>query len=144
MSKLTLERIFSNPDLNGLSPTGISFSPDGNQVTYLLGSSENDQRLDLWLYDISENRSNLLVSSADLDSGRVLSDEDKDRRERKRIDNSGIVEYQWSPSGEAILIPLGEVFIFCICPQEGLRRLSEMNNMSRLPDIHRRANNWLM
>ena len=107
MSKLTLERIFSNPDLNGLSPTGISFSPDGNLVTYLLGSSENDQRLDLWLYDISGNRSNLLVSSADLDSGRVLSDEDKDRRERKRIDNSGIVEYQWSPSGEAILIPLG-------------------------------------
>lgn len=106
MSKLTLERIFGNPDLNGLSPTGISISPDGNQVTYLLGSSENDQRLDLWLYDISGNRSNLLVSSAELDSGRELSDEDKDRRERKRIVTSGIIEYQWSPTGEAILIPL--------------------------------------
>jgi len=52
MPPLTIERLFSEPDLNGAVPRALQFSPDGKRATWLQGSAADTERLDLWQYDI--------------------------------------------------------------------------------------------
>ena len=59
--RLTLERLFNGPDLAGASLRSARFSPDGKLVTYLQGSAESKDRLDLWAHDIATGRNALLV-----------------------------------------------------------------------------------
>ncbi len=110
---LTIERVFGHPDLNGAVPRQVQFSPDGKRVTWLQGSAGDTERLDLWQYDIDADRRDVLVASGDLGRApRELSDEEKARRERKRVFESGIVEYFWHPDGSAVLFPLdGTLFL---------------------------------
>lgn len=114
MTEFTIERVFSDPDLNGPVPRGVQFSPDGSKVTWLQGSADDSQRLDLWHYDIDRGASGVLVASDSLArESRVLSDEEKARRERRRVFESGIVEYFWHPDGKAVLFPLdGTLFLY--------------------------------
>ena len=106
--KLTIERIFSSPSLSGNSMRGLQISPDGSRVTFLKGKESDYEKMDLWEYHIASGKTQLLFDSNDLISGEeVLSDEEKARRERMRIRGSGIVSYQWSEDGEALLFPLG-------------------------------------
>ena len=78
-------------------------------MTYLQGKPEDKDRLDLWEYNILERRARLLVDSKALaPAERELSDEELDRRERQRTAAlSGILEYSFAPSGDAVLVPLG-------------------------------------
>jgi dipeptidyl-peptidase-4 len=124
---LTLERIFSDPDLNGPTPVALKFSPDGQRVTYLKAGSSNFEQLDLWEYHIASQQTRLLVEAASLETaGRVLSDAEKARRERKRITQSGIVEYFWAPDASAILFPLeGDLFLYHLDAAQPLQRLTD-------------------
>ncbi|MDA0789480.1 MAG: S9 family peptidase [Proteobacteria bacterium] len=105
-NRLTLERIFNHPGVNGRTPVRARFSPPGNMVSFLLPCEENSEQSDLWLFDIATGDSTRLVDAAGLTRGQTLSHEEKASRERKRIVSTGIVEYQWSPGGDAILFPL--------------------------------------
>lgn len=111
---LTIERIFSDPALAGKSPKQLKFSPDGSRVTYLQAKSDDYNRYDLWQYHLDSGKSSLLVDSKLLHSGpELLSDEEKARRERQRIFGSGIMSYQWSRDGKALLFPLaGDVYYY--------------------------------
>ena len=126
MTQLTLHRIFNDPDLNGSSPVALKFSPDGSRVTYLKPSQENFERLDLWEFNVATQQTRLLVDASELVSGqRILSDEEKARRERKRITQTGIVEYFWSPKSNAILFPLnGNLFLYHLDQAETLQQLT--------------------
>lgn len=104
---LTLERLFAEPALSGTAPKSLAYSPDGSRITYLKGKTSDASRLDLWQYDIKAKQHSLLVDSDSLVKGaEVLSDEEKARRERLRLFASGIVSYQWSKDGKALLFPL--------------------------------------
>ena len=46
--ELTLERLFSSPDLAGASMRVVKVSPDGERVTFLRGKADNKDRFDLW------------------------------------------------------------------------------------------------
>ncbi len=118
--KLTIERVFGDPDFNGPVPRGLQFSPDGSRVTWLQGSADNAEQLDLWHYEIATNSTGVLVASSDLGrESRVLSDEEKARRERKRVFQTGIVEYFWHPDSSAILFPLeGTLFLHTLATGE--------------------------
>jgi len=106
--KLTVERMFSSPSLTGASVRGLKISPDGSRVTFLKGKDTDYERMDLWEYNIASGKTRLLFDSDDLHSGKeVLSDEEKARRERMRLSGTGIVSYQWSSDGKALLFPLG-------------------------------------
>ena len=111
---LTIERIYSSPSLSGPSIRGLKISPDGSRVTFLQGKESDYERLDLWEYNISTGKKELLFDSDDLHSGvEVLSDEEKARRERKRLKGTGIVSYQWSKDGKALLFPLaGDLYYY--------------------------------
>lgn len=108
-AELTIDRLFDAPALAGPAIVGLKISPDGSRVTYLKGKPEDNDRLDLWEYDIHQGRARLLVDSKTLaPAPGKLSDEEINRRERQRTAAlSGILEYSFAPSGRALLFPLG-------------------------------------
>jgi dipeptidyl-peptidase 4 len=106
---LTVERLFSAPDLAGPRLQSPKISPDGKYVTYLQGKSDNKDQLDLWGFNVQSGRASLLVDSRSLLRGdERLSAEEEARRERQRTASlRGIVEYQFSVDGRRLLVPLG-------------------------------------
>ena len=108
-AELSIDRLFDAPALAGPTIVGLKFSPDGSRVTYLQGKSDDKDRLDLWEYNLHDHIARVLVDSSVLAPGNVkLSDEEMARRERQRMAAlSGILEYNFSPSGDSLLFPLG-------------------------------------
>ncbi len=112
---LTLEAITGDAALSGPTLTRPQVAPDGSRVTFLRGRDDDRNRMDLWSFDVAGGEASMLVDSALLQpGGETLSDAEKARRERQRIAGlSGIVDYQWSPDGRALLFPLGgELYLF--------------------------------
>ncbi|MBD3298193.1 MAG: prolyl oligopeptidase family serine peptidase [candidate division Zixibacteria bacterium] len=107
--KLTIDRLYDDPPLSGSRPRGTSISPDGKRVGFLRGSDDDQYQLNLWVYDVNEGDSRLLVDSRQLVPDEVLTDEEKARRERTRMASyHGILHYEWSPDSRKLLFPLGD------------------------------------
>jgi len=111
--KLTLERVFASPELAGAAPRAVRLSPDGALLTSLKPRADEKERLDLWALDTKTGREWMLVDSKKVGSGAELSEAEKMQRERARIGGSkGIVTYEWTPDGKAILVPLdGDLYL---------------------------------
>ncbi|OQW47687.1 MAG: peptidase S9 [Proteobacteria bacterium SG_bin6] len=111
--KLTLQRVFASPELAGPAPRAVRLSPDGALLTSLKPRADEKERLDLWALDTKTGREWMLVDSKKVGSGAELSEAEKMQRERARIGGSkGIVAYEWTPDGKAILVPLdGDLFL---------------------------------
>ncbi|TQM05651.1 dipeptidyl-peptidase IV [Pseudoxanthomonas sp. 3HH-4] len=138
--KLTLEAITGSAPLTGPTLTKPQVAPDGSRVTFLRGKDSDRNRLDLWEYDIASAQTRLLVdSSVVLPGEEVLSDEEKARRERQRIAAlSGIVDYQWSPDGKALLFPLGgELYLYDLAKsgKDAVRKLTDGGGFATDPKI---------
>lgn len=138
--KLTLEAITGSAPLTGPTLTRPQVAPDGSRVTFLRGKDTDRNRLDLWEYDIASGQTRLLVdASVVLPGEEVLSDEEKARRERQRIAAlSGIVDYQWSPDGKAMLFPLGgELYFYDLSKtgKEAVRKLTNGGGFATDPKI---------
>ncbi len=118
-NKLTIDRIYSSPSLNGHTLTSLKVSPDGQRVTYLKGKESQSNRYDLWEYNVALQRHQLLVDSAVFSQGQEqLSDEEKARRERQRIYGFGIMEYQFSADGTTLLFPInGDLYLYNLSTQ---------------------------
>lgn len=110
--KLTIERIFASPALEGIAPKKLKVSPDGKRVTFIQGKVSDYERYDLWEYNVSSGKTQVLFDADNLHTGNeALSEEEKARRERRREYGTGIMEYQWSSDGKALLFPLaGDAF----------------------------------
>src|SRR5688572_17190542 len=126
---LSLERLFSAPDLSGPTLRGVKISPDGKLVAYLKARDDDKDRFDLWAYDVPARRHRLLVDSRTLaGADRALSVEEEARRERQRTSAySGIVEYSFAPDSHQLLIPLnGDLFLYDLArkPAGAVRRLT--------------------
>ncbi|WP_454260968.1 DPP IV N-terminal domain-containing protein [Pseudoxanthomonas mexicana] len=128
--KLTLDAITGSAPLSGPTLSKPQIAPDGTRVTFLRGKDRDRNRLDLWEYDIASGQTRLLVdSSVVLPGEEVLSDEEKARRERQRIAAlSGIVDYQWSPDGKALLFPLGGELYFYDLTKSGRDAVRKLTN----------------
>ena len=124
--KLTPEAVNAEAALEGPALRGAAVSPDGALVTLLRGRAEDSRQLDLWAYDIATGAARLLVSSTDLaGEEEALSEEEKNRRERQRIFENGIVAYDWDDAGRQILFPLGgDVFVYDLA-SGAARRITE-------------------
>jgi dipeptidyl-peptidase 4 len=112
--KLTLERVFANPDLSGPQPRALKLSPDGRLVTLLKPRQDEKERLDLWAVDSSTGAERMLVDSKKTGSGAELSEAEKMQRERDRsvAGSTGIVSYDWAPDGRNILVPVdGDLYL---------------------------------
>jgi dipeptidyl-peptidase 4 len=114
-AELTIDRLFDAPALAGPTIVGLKISPDGSRVTYLKGKADDKDRLDLWEYNIHDKQARVLVDSKALaPKQEKLSDEELGRRERQRTAAlSGILEYTFAPSGDAVLFPLsGKLYYY--------------------------------
>jgi dipeptidyl-peptidase-4 len=114
-AELTIDRLFDAPALAGPTIVGLKISPDGSRVTYLKGKADDKDRLDLWEYNIHDGQARVLVDSKALaPKQEKLSDEELGRRERQRTAAlSGILEYTFAPSGDAVLFPLsGKLYYY--------------------------------
>jgi len=122
---LTLEKLFASPPLDGPKPRLAKLSPDGKWLTSLRNRDDEKERYDLWAVDTNTGAARMLVDSKKLGSGAELSEAEKMQRERARIaDLSGIVAYDWSPDGRAILVPLdGDLYLAGL--DGSARRLTE-------------------
>lgn len=116
---LTVDALHAPIGLSGPSLRGAQFSPDAKMISFLRGSADDGSRLDLWAYDVATGEEKLLVASSSLVTGDTeLSEEEKNRRERQRIYDTGIVSYRWAKDGKSILFPLGgDVFTFDLASQ---------------------------
>ncbi len=138
--KLTLEAITGSAPLSGPTLTKPQIAPDGTRVTFLRGKDSDRNRLDLWEYDVASGQTRLLVdSSVVLPGEEVLSDEEMARRERQRIAAlSGIVDYQWSPDGKALLFPLGgELYVYDLAKtgKAAVRKLTHGDGFATDPKL---------
>ncbi|CAM3227925.1 Dipeptidyl-peptidase IV [Sphingomonas antarctica] len=112
--KLTLERVFGDPGLNGTQPQSLRLSPDGTLLTSVRNRADEKERFDLWALDTQTGQSRMLVDSKKVGSGAELSEAAKMQRERDRslTGKTGIVSYDWSPDGTQLLIPIdGELYV---------------------------------
>jgi len=97
--KLTLERLFSSPDLAGAQPRVLKLSPDGTLLTSLKPRPDEKDRLDLWALDTRTGKERMLVDSRKVGSGAELSEAEKMQRERARIGGSkGSIPRSWRGS----------------------------------------------
>jgi len=122
--KLTLERIFASPSLDGPAPRKAELSPDGRLATVLRNRADDRDRWDLWAIDTSTGQARMLVDSAKVGSGGEISEAEKMRRERARVGGSkGIVDYEWAPDGKSILVPIdGDLYLATL--EGDVRRLT--------------------
>ena len=111
--KLTFERVFASPSLDGPAPRQAKLSPDGRYLTLLRNREDDRERYDLWAYDRQSGGWSMLVDSEALGSGRELSEDEKMQRERARVGNlKGIIAYQWNTDGSGVLVPLdGDLYL---------------------------------
>jgi dipeptidyl-peptidase-4 len=142
--KLTLEAINGAAPLSGPTLLKPQIAPDGSRVTFLRGKDGDRNRLDLWAFDVATGTTAMLVDSAVVLPGEeVLSDEEKARRERQRTAAlSGIVEYQWSPDGKALLFPLGgELYLYDLARsgKDAVRKLTNGGGFATDPKISPRG-----
>ncbi len=113
-SRLTPERLFSDPPLLPALPAQASFGAavhgDHEFVVYLQSSAEDREQLELWRSDHGSGPYCWLKAS-DLETGslgRVAETEaERAERERKRQFTSGITSYQISQDGKRLLVPHG-------------------------------------
>lgn len=126
--RLTPERVFSDPSLNGPSARSVTLSPDGELVAYLLPREDDVDVLDLWAAPVAGGEPFRLVDARALvseEEAGELSEAERARRERMRISQRGVVEYSWDDQGRFILAPL-EGDIFMASREDGtVRRLTE-------------------
>ncbi|MDX1632633.1 MAG: S9 family peptidase, partial [Thermoanaerobaculia bacterium] len=125
--RLTVERLYEDPALSGPTPRKLEFSPDGSLVTFLKPKEEDFEVLDLWAHDTRTGEEWRLVDSTALvPEGTEISEEEKARRERMRIREKGIVDYDWDSRGRAVLVPLaGDVFFVDVEDDLEIRRITD-------------------
>ncbi|MFT3977816.1 MAG: S9 family peptidase [Sphingomonas bacterium] len=112
--RLTLERVFASPDLSGPQPQALRLSPDGALLTLVRNRADERSRYDLWAIDTRTGAERMLVDSRKVGSGAALSEAEKMQRERDRskTGKTGILDYDWSPDGRSLLVPIdGELFL---------------------------------
>lgn len=113
MTRLTVERLFSSPSLNGSVPSHVRFSPDGRYVTYLANPPEDRERLDLYAYEIATGSASRLIDSSRVHATGVMTAAEKAERERRRQFSGGLSSYRWLPDGKRICGMIdGTVYLF--------------------------------
>ncbi len=123
---LTAERLYADPDLTGPLARGVKLSPDGELVTYLKARPEDQTALDLWAAPVKGGEPYRMIDAKALaPAEKALTEAEKARRERQRISQHGVVEYDWDEEGRFILVPLDGDLWLAERASGKVRRLTE-------------------
>jgi len=97
---LTVERIYTEPNLNGDLTPGIKWSPDSRRISYLAADRAG---LEIWTMDAASGERKVLVPADVL--RKVLAPNSPEAIQSTGLGRVQADKYMWSPSGDALLFP---------------------------------------
>src|SRR5260370_3478193 len=99
---LTVERIYSQPRLSGRLTRGLTWTPDGKQLSYFeTKGSGKEAKTELWVMDAANGQRQLLIASDKLES--ILPAETSKPTQATGLGRHAPSQYQWAPDGTGIL-----------------------------------------
>jgi dipeptidyl-peptidase-4 len=99
---LTLERLFSAPNLSGRLTQGLEWSPDSKRISYLeRNGMGKDAAVELWTIDATTGQRKVLVDAATLKA--TMQPEKAKTTQATGLGRVQAENYQWSPSGDSLL-----------------------------------------
>ncbi|MEH0165006.1 DPP IV N-terminal domain-containing protein [Paucibacter sp. JuS9] len=107
--ELTLDRIYADPPLAGRLPRAANLSPAGQWLTFLQPSEADSEVMELWGQPLPAGKPRRLLAMSDLIGGAKaeLTEAEKMALERRRIQGSGILSYQWcGEDDKRLLVPM--------------------------------------
>src|SRR2546423_13441895 len=110
-SRLTPELVARYPRPGMAIPGKIHYSPDAKVITYLF-SERGDLVRELWALDLASGRKQRwLAPPGETVTEETLSRDERLRRERLRLRETGITDYIWAEKANVMLLPLrGELY----------------------------------
>ena len=99
---LTIERIYSQPSLSGRLTRGLTWTPDGKQLSYFeTKESGKEAKPELWAMDASSGERRLLVAADKLET--ILPVDTSRPTQATGLGRRAPSQYQWAPDGAGIL-----------------------------------------
>jgi len=99
---LTVERIYSMPSLSGRLTRGLTWTPDGKQLSYFeTKGAGKEAKTELWTMDAASGERRLLVAADKLES--ILPADSSKPTQATGLGRRAPAQYQWAPDGTAIL-----------------------------------------
>lgn len=122
--ELTIERMYSDPRLAGITPRSVSWSPDGKAIAFLWNDG-GVRFYDIWLCDSNGKKLRRATDAAAIQEQvtSVMTRAEIDRLETLRRSGGGIFSFLWSPDSKKMLFPLKGDFFLLDIKSGGVRRL---------------------
>jgi dipeptidyl-peptidase-4 len=99
---LTVDRIYSQPSLIGRLTRGLTWTPDGKQLSYFeTKSAGREAKTELWVMDASSGERRMLVAAEKLEA--VLPAGNSKPTQATGLGRRAPSQYQWAPNAEGIL-----------------------------------------
>jgi len=99
---LTVERIYSMPSLSGRLARGLTWTPDGKQLSYFeTKGAGKEAKTELWAMNAASGERRLLVAADKLES--ILPADSSKPTQATGLGRRAPAQYQWAPDGAAIL-----------------------------------------
>jgi dipeptidyl-peptidase-4 len=99
---LTVDRIYSEPSLNGRLTRGIAWTPDSKQISFFESNATGKAgRTELWAVDVASGQRRVILSAEKLES--VLPADAEPSTQATGLGRHAPAEYQWAPGGGALL-----------------------------------------
>ncbi len=99
---LTVERIYSMPSLSGKLTRGLTWTPDGKQLSYFeTKGAGKEAKTELWTMDAAAGGRRLLVAADKLES--ILPADSSKPTQATGLGRRAPAQYQWAPDGAGIL-----------------------------------------
>jgi dipeptidyl-peptidase-4 len=125
LAHLTLADVARHPRPGLNAPRRVEFTPDGQALTYLF-SGAGTLTQQLWRYDLASGERRQLTGGEDTAPEEEFSIEEQLRRERARLRERGVTDYQFIRAGDAgeliLLVPIGGA-LWVAHGDEALRQL---------------------
>ncbi len=121
---LTIERLFSDPRLEGITPREIKWAKDGKKFAFLW-NDKGERALSIWIYDKETKKIKEIVAVKDFEEEKEMTEEEKDRKTVMRKASVGITDYIWSPDDRKILIPYRADLFFYDIKKKIVERLTK-------------------
>ncbi len=99
---LTLDRLFSAPNLSGRLTQGIEWCPDSKRISYLERKGMGkDATVELWTMDAASGERKVLVDAATLKA--TMQPEKAKTSQATGLGRVQAENYQWAPGGDSLL-----------------------------------------
>jgi dipeptidyl-peptidase-4 len=99
---LTVERIYSQPNLSGRLTRGLEWTPDSNKLSYFETKGVGkDAKTELWVMDASTGERRVLVTADKLES--ILPADGSKPTQATGLGRRAPAQYQWAADGSGIL-----------------------------------------